>query len=127
MKITDENYWTTFSRFDRPSQGDLVLLKEPSHYSKEELLVANRNFLSYNQASIPFIKYNGAYYKADLLEAVPNDLAGKVSSCRKYVLIKKLPENMDHSKCVYDFDEKSEKVVASSAYGKFDKPFKFYI
>lgn len=97
-KITSLNYWKEFSRFERPDM--LVLLKEPKHYTKEELLVGTTDFIS--KSCIPFVKWEGNYYKADLLEAIPDKAIGMVGSCRKYVKTT-LPEGVPDF-CIYKFE-----------------------
>jgi hypothetical protein len=98
----DDGYWKTFNRFDMPAKKELVLLKEPNHFSEGDILVGTKNFIQ--KSCVPFVKYQGKYYKADAIEILHPDLFGKISSCRKYVICQ-LPKGMtQEEKYVYNFD-----------------------
>jgi hypothetical protein len=91
--------------WDMPKQGDLVRCFSPYYFEDNEILIGNRNFLSYNKTSVPYVEVDGKIYYADSTEAIPNGGTGELSSCRKYILVSPWETKGNvGEKLVYSFD-----------------------
>ena len=97
-----ENILNKFNpTFDMPKESDLIMLIPPTYYDDDEILVGNRDYLSYNKICVPFILYENKYYEADMSESIPHGASDLVANCRKYVLVEN--ETEIDKKYVYEY------------------------
>ena len=73
--------------WDMPEQGDLVRCFTPNYFENDEILIGNRDFLSYVKTTVPYVEVEGKIYYADTIEAVPRYSSEIFASCRKYKLV----------------------------------------
>lgn len=89
MNVTDKDYWKEFHKYDMPDKEDLRLINQ----KVDSLLILDRRFIQSD--CVPFIKYENAFYKADLLEVVPTYFIKFGESCRTYTKCE-IPEELEN-------------------------------